>query len=353
MDAAPVSIPSSGQDALSALESEAATSAGRARLFASLARHQGLPTRLVQGLYLDPGYDRSPSTWVEVRLGTEWIPFCPTFDLFAENGGRHVAFSRGDHPIFETSPPSQLRTRFDVERTFAVRGKLLEGTPKVDMSWIGIWAALEEAGIPMDIQRIILMIPFGALVSVLTRNVLGLRTFGFFLPMLIAIAAMKSGLTWGITAFLGVIGIVFLVRTGVERLRLLHFPQLAILLTSAVAAVLLFAIVGALFGNLNLAHVTFLPFAVLTIVTEKFSTMLEEEGAGEVLKVTAMSIIAICLSFLVMSNWTLQTFVLSFPESFLFLILLDVLIGSWTGMRLMEYWRFRRLLRPAEATGNA
>jgi len=127
-------------------------------------------------------------------------------------------------------------------------------------------------------------------------------------------------------------------------LRLLHFPLQGIMLTARVVAVMGLAAAGALMSNLRLAHLTMLPVVVLTIASYKFSIIIEEEGPLEVLKVTLMSIVAIVLCFLVMNSWELQTFVLTFPESLLFLVCLEVLIGSWTGMRLLEYFRFRRLI---------
>lgn len=244
-----------------------------------------------------------------------------------------MPFYRGDLPMVDARPAAATDVRFAVERTFAVRGRLIEGSGKAHSSWLGVWAALEEAGISMDILCIVLMIPFGAVVSVVMRNILGLRTFGFFLPMLIAIGATRTGLGWAIAAFLFVIGAVYLFRLVAEPLRLLHFPRLAVILTSTVLAIIGLAAVGALTGNVNLAHVTFLPIVVLTIATEQFSTIIEEEGSLEVLKVTGMTILAISLSFVVMSNYALQRFVLTFPESFLILILVDILVGSWTGMR--------------------
>jgi len=133
-------------------------------------------------------------------------------------------------------------------------------------------------------------------------------------------------------------------------LRLLHFPLQAIMLTGVITTVTGLAVAGALLGNLRLAHLTFLPVVVLTIVTEKFSIIIEEEGPLEVVKVTIMSIIAIVLCFLVMDSWYLQTFVLTFPESLLCVVLLETMIGSWTGVRLMEYVRFGRAI---SASGGA
>ena len=139
-----------------------------------------------------------------------------------------------------------------------------------------------------DVLRIALMIPLGALVTILVRNVVGLRTFGFFLPMLIAITATRAGLGWTLSAFLLVIGLVYAVRALASPLRLLHFPLQGIMLTAAVLAVIGLAAWGALKGNFDLAQITFLPVVVLTIASERFSTIVEEEGLAQISDSTAL-----------------------------------------------------------------
>jgi hypothetical protein len=339
--------------ALETLQSQSGSDLGKIRLFTALSRHQGFPTRLVQGIFLDPGLEVAPATWAEVRLSTAWVPFHLERDLFARTAGGLVPFVRGDRPIVEADPAAELQIRYGVERSFAVRGRLTEGgSGKASTSWLGLWAALEEAGIPIDMQRIVLMIPFGAFMSVLIRNVLGLRTFGFFMPLLLAIAATRTGLFWTLSAFLFVIGLVCVIRLLAKPLRLLHFPLQAIMLTAVVAAVMGLATAGAILGNLKLAHLTFIPVVVLTITTEKFTIIIEEEGPLEVLKVTLMSMLAICFCFLVMSSWTLQALVLTFPESLLTVVFLEIVIGGWTGMRLLEHFRFGRVVSaPGGAAG--
>ncbi|MBD3236097.1 MAG: hypothetical protein GF330_05295 [Candidatus Eisenbacteria bacterium] len=341
------------EDALSTLRGQSGTPRGKSRLFAALARERGLPTRLVQGLVLDPGRGLDATTWAEVRLAASWVPFCPSEGLFARTEGRLVPFCRGDRALVESHPRAKMRTRFEVERSFAVRGRLIEGSGKSASSWLGVWGALEESGVSVNILVIVLMLPVGAFLTVFLRNIFGLRTFGFFLPMLIAVAAMRAGLIWAITGLLFVIGAVFLFRLMTESLRLLHFPRLAAALTSTVLAILGLAALGALSGNLNLAHVTYLPVVVLTIATEQFSRVIDEEGPIEVLKVTGMTVAAIAVCYLLMSNYALQKFVLTFPEIFLVLIFFNILVGCWTGMRLSEYLRFRQLIEAERAVGHA
>ena len=344
------------RDAVGTFKRGAAGSLGVSRLFMALARQIGLPARLVTGLVVAPGgimdsaEDRDPVSWVEVMVGSAWVPFSPTTGLFAANDGCHIPFYRGEEELVTCSALTTVATRFSSEPTFAVQGRLVDPKEKGRHTLLGAWGTLEAAGIPMDVLRIILMFPLGALVSVLLRNVVGLRTFGFFLPMLVSIAALRTGLAWGIFAFLTVIVLISLLRTILDRLSLLHLPQLAVLLTGVMVRVLGLALVGAASGNVRLTYVTFLPLAVLTITAERLSFMMEEEGLAEVAKVTAMSLLSIVVSYLVMSNWSMQTMMLTFPELILGVVFVDILVGRWVGIQLLEYWRFRRLFRPEGVT---
>jgi hypothetical protein len=345
--------PSDPDDALTVLREGAGGSAGKSRLFAAMARHRGYPTRLVTGLRLEPEHDAKLLTWVEVRLGWVWVPFCPTGDLFATTDGKQIPFYRGDYPILSATPGTDVDVHFSVEKTFAVQGRLVNAVEKSFASCLGFWGALERCGLPVDILRLIIMFPLGALASVVLRNVIGLKTFGFFLPTLLAVAATKTGFAWGMLALLGVVALIALVRQALSRFRLLHFPLMAILITASVLSALLIALVGARFGLDNLTHITLFPFAVMTLTAENCSAILEEEGHLELLKVLGLSMVSIAVSFIVMSNASLQIAMLTFPELALIVIFVDVLLGRWVGIRVLEYWRFRGLRRSEEVLSHA
>lgn len=48
-----------------------------------------------------------------------------------------------------------------------------------------------------NVYKVLLMIPLGALVVVFMRNIIGIRTFGTFMPVLIALAFRETELLWG------------------------------------------------------------------------------------------------------------------------------------------------------------
>ena len=66
-----------------------------ARLYASLARAAGIPTRFVSGLVYSPGQGFLYHSWNESYLGGVWVPLDPTFGEFPANV-THIKLVEGD-----------------------------------------------------------------------------------------------------------------------------------------------------------------------------------------------------------------------------------------------------------------
>src|SRR5688500_5897345 len=75
--------------------------------------------------------------------------------------------------------------------------------------------------LPLQAQqtyRVLLMIPIGAFIMLLLRNLIGVKTFGTFMPVLVALAFRETQLIAGIALFTLVVGLGLLVRFYLERL---------------------------------------------------------------------------------------------------------------------------------------
>jgi hypothetical protein len=333
-------------DALTALRLGEASCNGKSRLFVALARHQGIPARLVGGLILERGSKRTSHQWVEVQVGPYWVPFCPTNHYFGEVPIHYLELYRGDEVLFTHSSDINFDYRFHIREEMMPRKELVAQGKRDPLNLLSMWSTFHKAGIPDSLLKVLLMIPLGALVLVIFRNVIGLQTYGTFLPVLIAVASREIGLFWGVLVFLLIIVLVFCVRLLISRLNLLHMPQMAILLTVTIASILALAVVGVRAGNRNLSDVSMFPIAILAITTERLALMLEETGAVETLKMMGMTAVCIAGCYLVMNAATFQILFMSFPELVLIILFLDIWLGHWMGLRLTEYWRFRQLLAP-------
>ena len=188
------------------------------------------------------------------------------------------------------------------------------------------------------------MIPIGALVTVVFRNVIGLETFGTFLPALIAAASRETGLMWGLIGFVLIICITAVIRKGLDWLQLLHSPKMAVILAVVVWVMMTMTVVGVHFGLFELAQMTLFPIAILAITAERFAIMVEEQGYMKSLRIMLMTLIVIAAAYAVMSSLFLQSLFLAFPELLFVVMALNIWLGKWVGMRLMEFYRFRHLI---------
>ena len=89
-----------------------------------------------------------------------------------------------------------------------------------------------------DVYRILLMVPIGAFMMLILRNLVGIKTFGTFMPVLIAISFKWTSLFAGIGLFMLVVGLGLLVRFYMERLKLLLVPRLTAVLIVVVLIIL-------------------------------------------------------------------------------------------------------------------
>lgn len=331
-------------DALTALRLEEASCNGKSRLFVALSRAAGIPARLVGGFILETGAKKTSHQWVEVYVAGHWVPFCPTNGYFAQLPARYLVLYRGDEALFRHTSDINFDYRFEVSSSLVPSAKA-----KASFTFFNVWALFERLGLSLALLRTILMLPLGALLVVLFRNVIGLPTFGTFLPALLAAATGETGALWGTAAVLLVVAVVALVRWAVQHLELLHSPTLAILLTAVSLTVLGISLLAERFGFVSLANVTFFPIAVLAITAERFYLGLTEKGfrsAGKELGGTLVVMLACCV---VMNSMALQVVLVAFPEVLLLSVAANIYLGRWVGVRLSEYRRFRRILFPASA----
>lgn len=331
-------------DALTALRLGEASCNGKGRLFVAMARTLNIPARLVGGIILSQGNKRTSHQWVELYINGYWVPFDTINDHFAQIPENYLTLYYGDKGLFKRTSNVNFQYMFSIEKNLVPKREALARMESSALNIMNLYGTFEKIGISQDLLKIILMIPLGAFVVVVCRNVIGLETFGTFLPALIAAASRQTGLFWGLVGFVLIIVLSSLVRRFLDWMHLLHSPKMAILLTTVVVVMMTVTVLSVEYGFSDLAHVTLFPIAVLAITAERFALIEEEQGLGPVIKITLTSLLVISACFVVMDSVFMQNIILSFPELLLLVVALNLWLGKWIGMRFSEFYRFRRLI---------
>jgi hypothetical protein len=304
-----------------------------------------IPARLVSGIPLvDGARDLQLRTWLEVNNGDEWFTVDP---LTAAPGlPRDVlVWSRGDVAPFTVSRARGASLQFAVMRS--IEPALETAALRADAEASAL-ASLSLLDLPLHSQnlyRVLLLVPLGALVIVFLRNVVGVQTFGTFMPVLIALSFRETQLVGGLLLFTVVVTFGLLVRFYLERLKLLLVPRLAAVVITVILVMAAVSVVSHRLGLEIGLSVALFPIVILAMTIERMSIVWEEVGAGEAIKQGVGSLLVAALCFLLMFDPQVEHAVFVFPELLLVVLGLTLLLGRYTGYRLTELVRFRDLGR--------
>jgi hypothetical protein len=307
--------------------------------------YAGVPARIVHGIRLTALERDAPTLhWLQVYYDKIWRSFDPSTGK-PSIPDDYFTWWRGMQPLIHVQGGSNIEAKISVSLN---KEAALSGAAARSQRFAPGLVEYSLFGLPIETQAIyhvLLMIPIGAFLLVVMRNVVGVKTFGTFMPVLIALAFRETQLVWGVFLFSLVVALGLSVRFYLEQLRLLLVPRLASVL---IVVVLLMAALSVISHKLGLHQglsIALFPMVILTMTIERMSIVWEERGAGEALEQGLGSLVVAALAYLVMNIDTLQHVVFLFPELLLLLLAGTLLLGRYSGYRLSELWRFKVLAR--------
>ena len=347
-------------DALTALRLGQASCNGKSRLFVALARLNHLPARLVGGVILNNGSKKTSHQWVEVNIKGRWVPFDPTNGHFAELPHHYLTLYRGDKVMFKHTSDINFDYRFVTNKSLKIRHALTQnldqiaGINDVESNKVNdiINKFLFLFGGDSGISEILVLFPLAALLVTLCRNVIGITSFGVFLPMLIAASCRYTGLIVGLSGFLLVISLAGALRLGMNKLNMLQIPRLAAMITIVTSIIFLIAAFSRGYMDSQLAFITLFPVIILSFTAERLVTVSEQRGYGETIKLMTNTLIIILICYGAFQSVFLQGIFLNFPELLFFILAMQIALGRWEGLRVTEFLRFRKLLKEAKAEAS-
>jgi hypothetical protein len=83
---------------------------------------------------------------------------------------------------------------------------------------------------------------------------------------------------------------------------------------------------------------------IMSTLAESFLTLKAEEGFIGATIGIGETILAALICVFIVSRPFLQSFLLAYPEVILLTIVVDAGLGKWTGLRIVEYFRFKEVL---------
>jgi hypothetical protein len=181
------------------------------------------------------------------------------------------------------------------------------------------------------------------LIVVMLRILVGLRTSGTFMPILIALAFMETTLLAGMIMFILIVGLGLIIRSYLSSLNLLLVARISAVMIVVIAIMSVLSILSYKLGIEEVLTITFFPMIILAWTIERMSILWEEEGPHEVLIQGSGSLITAVAAFFAMTNPLVAHITFNFPEVLLIVLSLIILIGRYNGYRLSELLRFKSM----------
>ena len=303
------------------------------------------PARVVHGVRLDQERRRVPVIhWLEVHHKGAWRQLDPDSGQ-VRSGKDTLAWWRGPGSLVrvEGGQEAHCTLASNINLTMDLQAAVQRGG--VQTPWLLRFSLFSLPIETQQVYRVLLLLPVGALVLIVLRNLVGIATFGTFMPVLIALAFRETRLFWGLALFCLLVALGLAIRLYLERLKLLVVPRLAAVLMVVVGVM---ALLSLLMHQLGLAaglSVALFPMVILTMTIERMSIVWEERGPAAAVKQGAGSLLAASLAYLVMNISLVEHLFYVFPELILVLLAITLLLGRYAGYRLTELYRFKALLK--------
>ena len=205
-----------------------------------------------------------------------------------------------------------------------------------------------DAGVPANTLVLLLLLPFVTFIIAFSRNVVGIRGFGIFLPAALSVVFVATGPVVGIGLFLVIVAVSTFVRLILRKLKvkLQYLPRMSFILWAVVFAVLGVLFLAPVLNFPALANVSIFAVLVLILLAEEFNRVQLGKSAKTAVNLTFETLILSFISYFFLTLEPLRGFVLLHPEiSLITVAIADLLLGKYTGLRVMEFYRFRKLIR--------
>lgn len=204
---------------------------------------------------------------------------------------------------------------------------------------------------------LILLLPIISTVVSVWRHVVGMKTLSLYAPIVLTYAFIEMGMNRTEETFNPVVSLVYgvifymvvlVVSTGLyrlmKRLRINYYSKMSLIFSGIASAVLIVYFLAAALGDHNLSNVNIFSIVLIAAIAERLvANYARSDFKGTVLLSLETLLLAL-IGLAVFSIPQLQKLLIESPWIILIVILLNFVVGTFKGLRLSEYWRFRAIL---------
>jgi len=204
-----------------------------------------------------------------------------------------------------------------------------------------------NAGVPINTIVLLLLLPAVAAIIAGARHVIGVRGFGIFLPASLSVVFVAIGPILGISIFLIIIFISTFMRVFFRKykIKLQYLPRMALILLFVVFGVLTVLFMAPVIKSPKILNVSIFPVLILVLLSEEFTRVQLGKNIKIAVNLAVETLLLSLVAYFFMTTSYVQRYILLNPEIYILIVMvIDILMGKYIGLRFVEYWRFRKLI---------
>ena len=203
-----------------------------------------------------------------------------------------------------------------------------------------------ELGVPANTIVLIFLFPLVMAIIAAFRHLFGLRGFGIFVPAILAVALVATGIVVGLGLFVIILLVATSARMLTRRLKLQYIPRMALIMWFVSLGVFGTLLLASVLGFSEAIVLSIFPILILILLAENFIEVQLSKSRREAIKVTGESLIMAVFASVIVSLEVVQKVVLLYPEIFVLLVaVFNIFVGKYVGLRFLEILKFRELRR--------
>ncbi len=203
-----------------------------------------------------------------------------------------------------------------------------------------------ERGVPTNTIVLLLLLPLVATLASFLHYVVGLSGYGIFMPTMIAVAFLATGFFGGLLLFALILMISLLGNVILKKLKIHFWPARAINLLFISVAVFGLMILTSFVDLIDISKISIFPILFMILLAEDFVRTQLVKSKNEAKNLMIGTIVLAITGAVIMNFESIQDLVLRYPELILLIVLVaNLVIGNYSGIRLMEIKRFKGAIR--------
>lgn len=206
------------------------------------------------------------------------------------------------------------------------------------------WAI--ERGVATNTVVLLLLLPLIATLVSFLHYVVGLTGYGIFMPTMIAITFLATGIFGGLMLFAMILMISMLSNMLLRKFKIHFWPARAINLLFIALGTFVLMVASSFVKLIDISQISIFPILFMILLAEEFVRTQLVKSRKEAKNLMMGTLILAITGAITMNFEWVQNFVLLNPELVIIIVLIiNLIVGNYTGIRLAEINRFKKAIR--------